>query len=693
MKKSLILILAGIVLFMSMTVALANSNPPPRYAQASLLSDYSTLTPGQTFYVVLHLKLRPHWHSYWKNPGDSGLSPNIEWSLPQGFIAGAIDYLPPQRLVVGGLITYGYEDNAYYLIPMRVASDVTAGNYTIWAKADYLVCETICVPEDADLSISVNVADQAQESVDFALIGGLTYQLPRYFPGKAQYSVQGDRLLLTLNTDVLATVSIKQLEFYPLNESVVELNQLPQVNLRGGQYELLFKRDFLAPPELFSGLLIVHYADKDKPAYFYVEAKNPDAASLPIVSSLTATDATDSIWYVLLLALLGGMILNLMPCVFPILSLKALTLAQTSQQQYRQNLAHGVLYLLGVVVCFAIIASVLLTLQLAGHSVGWGYQLQSPLTITLLLYLFFFIGLNLSGVFEFGLSVMGLGNRLPHAHGYLDSFSTGILAAVIATPCTAPFMGTAIGYAFTQPPAIAFAVIITLGIGMALPLFLLSVLPGLSRFLPKPGAWMVTFKEILAFFMYLSCAWLLWVLIQQVSDTSVLSVLFGLIALVFLIWIRKKLANKSKALRYLLTLVVILLAIYPVYQLQDDQRQQTTIQALHQAFSQQSLQTLLSEHKPVFVNVTAAWCISCKVNERLVLKTAAVQHALKDYGITYLEADWTNRNQAILDYLSSFDRSGVPLYVVYNRQGQATLLPQLLTTDIVIDAFKQAENT
>lgn len=409
-------------------------------------------------------------------------------------------------------------------------------------------------------------------------------------------------------------------------------------------------------------------------------------ANAPAETAPTTTTAAP-LWlpHALLLALLGGIVLNLMPCVFPVLSIKVMSLTQADPQRLA---SHGWSYTAGVLLSFLALAGILLAARAGGEAIGWGFQLQSPLLVTALIYLFVVMALALAGNIQIGQRWMGAGESLTSKHGLQGSFFTGVLAAVVASPCTAPFMGAALGFALTQPTVIGLAVFAALGFGMALPLLLLCYAPSLTRYLPKPGGWMETFKEVLAFPLFLTAIWLLWVLGRQAGMNAVAAACVGALLIAFGFWLlgKKKAGRKS----ILLTLVVLLCwagsALLPWKTLQS-----STSSSLWQPWSEQKLQSLRAEGKPVFVNMTADWCLTCLANERLVLSTSEIEEAFTTLGIVGLKGDWTNTDPAITAFLQTYGRSGVPLYVWFpaGHQGAGIVLPQLLTRGQTLSTLQQ----
>lgn len=378
---------------------------------------------------------------------------------------------------------------------------------------------------------------------------------------------------------------------------------------------------------------------------------------------------------ILLFALLGGLVLNLMPCVFPVLSIKAVGLAAAHLGAHRRH-SHGLAYTAGILCTFTVVAALLLVLRATGQAIGWGFQLQSPLFVTYLAYLFFLMGLGFSGVLKLGQGLMGVGQDLARGHGITSSFATGILATVVASPCTAPFMGTALGFALTQPPLVALLVFLFLGLGMALPFLILSWWPALGRKIPPPGPWMETLQQLLAFPLYLSCVWLLWVLGRQTDSDTLALAATGLVLLAFGAWLRQRHSRLSTSLAALVLLASLALPVV--------QRQPETEHPFWEPYSGPRLQELRQQGRAVFVNLTADWCITCLANEKLALSSATFRRALADHNVTYLRGDWTNNNPEITELLEHFQRSGVPLYLFFAADGsEPQVLPQLLTESLV----------
>lgn len=442
--------------------------------------------------------------------------------------------------------------------------------------------------------------------------------------------------------------------------------------------------------------------------YFEIDPINKTATEVgpPTDGSLSVADETEGLntnfdqqtpfnittWLTsIIFALIGGMILNLMPCVFPVLSIKVLSLANSKESQHKMHL-HGWAYSVGCVFTFVVIASIMLALRASGEAVGWGFQLQSPAVITALLYVFFLMGLSFSGVINLGSSLMGVGQNSTQGNKLHHSWMTGALASVVASPCTAPMMGAALGYAITQPAYVALSIFAALGFGMALPFLLLTYLPKAASLLPRPGAWMDTLKQFLAFPLYLSCVWLLWVLANQTNNNHLALVICGLVAIAFALWLAKLTPSKgfAKWFNRFTAVASVAFAIFVGLNFTPAKQDELWL-----AYSPERLSELRDQDKPVFVNLTASWCITCLANERVALGTDAVRGAMAENGVQGLKGDWTNADPQITDLLKQYGRSGVPLYLYYpaDKQAEAIILPQLLTTDIVLQAITSSQES
>ncbi|HEX3863442.1 MAG TPA: protein-disulfide reductase DsbD domain-containing protein [Stellaceae bacterium] len=659
--------------------------------KARLVADAPALTPGGTLWVDLHVDIAAGWHIYWRNPGDSGLPTQIEWTLPPGFAAGDINWPAPERFVVGTIGNYGYAGSADLLVPISVPATPESGAPPprIDATASWLVCSEICIPGEAKLTLDLPVGTAAAP-VDPAvatMFAQARSHLPQAAPFAIGMAVAEHELRLFLPAAALAGVVRPTAAFFSTEANIVDAGATPRQKPHNGGLELIMPRlagPAAGKPATLDGVLTLHGADGAARAY--------SIAATPVAAVAFDDASAIAAWQALLLAFLGGLVLNLMPCVFPVLSLKLLGLATSIHRAERYR--EGGAYAAGVVLSFAVLGSVLLILRSGGAAVGWGFQLQSPVVVGLLAYLLFAMGLSLSGVADFGAGLAGFGDRFAGRGGLAGAFATGVLATVVATPCTAPFMGAALGFALVAPTPVALAIFVALGCGLAAPLALASAIPGIARLLPRPGAWMVWFKQILAFPLYATVAWLVWVLIQEIDAGSAFAALLGLVAVGFAVWIygrtrfaatRGRHVGSGLAAAGLATAIGLAALLQPSVA---PSNSAGTKDALgYQPFSTARLAALTTEHQPVFVNLTAAWCITCLVNERATLDSAAIRRAFADRRVVTLKGDWTRQDPDITAFLQRFGRSGVPLYLLYGADGEPTVLPQILTEANVLSAL------
>jgi len=673
--------------------------PPADLVTASLVAEPAAIRPGEPFTVGIRMVMRPDWHVYWRNPGDSGLPPEVAWSLPAGFTAGALDWPAPHRIPVAHLMNFGYEGETVLLAQVTPPETLPPGRpVTLKAHLSYLVCERECVPGTADLRLTLPVA-QAGTSTGTnpqtrALFAQSRAALPVPAPSPVRYEAAKDRLTLTVEAPNLTPEAVKAVAFFPYAETVLE-NAAPQdvrIDSTGLHLGLVRGNPDEAAPTTLPGVLTFEETTPEGPvrrAYALGEAPAiaaPATDALAVSPKHPVEEDNLTLWTAVGFAFLGGLVLNLMPCVFPVLSIKVLSLVRHSGESPARVRLHGLAYTAGVLAAFLGLAGLLITLKGAGAGIGWGFQLQSPIVVAALAYLLFGMGLSLSGVVHLGGGIAGLGDGLTRRSGLQGSFFTGVLATVVATPCTAPFMGSAVGFALTQAPAVGLAVFASLGLGLALPFLVLTAWPAALRALPRPGAWMDTLKGVLAFPIYATAAWLVWVLAQQVGPSGLLAALFGLVLVGFAAWAWERGHGAPPAWSWFARGVAVasLAALtFLTLGLSQDRSAAAARTDGTEAFSQERLDTLLAEGRPVFVNMTAAWCISCQVNERTALGTQAVREAFSARGVTYLKGDWTNQNPEITAFLARHGRSGVPLYLLYPGKGTPVVLPQILTAGTV----------
>ena len=670
-----------------------DGGPGPVKAQhltAELTSNRNSIAPGETIQVGLVLTLEEHWHVYWINAGDSGEPPKVTWLLPKGITAGPMQFPVPSRIDYGPLTDYGYEASVAFPMAITAAKTLAGPRAHLDAQVSWLVCSSTCIPGRAHLGLDLPVAAIAPPpTLPVGALGQALSLIPKPLPAEMASSVLAGKqdLVLTVKTGIDETTA----EFYPFDPDQIS-NPAPQVLERipdGARLRLKRADELTTLPKTLHGVLKL----SDTQAYDItapvtageVPVADPGAGKTSRATAASGITALSAIG----LAFLGGIILNLMPCVFPVLFLKGLALVQSSTDERSRLRAHGLVYTLGILVSFWVIVAVLLGLRSSTNQIGWGFQLQSPTFLALLALGLFFFSLSLAGQFELGLSLTSAGDALTRKQGYTGSFFTGVLATVVATPCTAPLMGAAIGFALAQPAWITFAVFTALALGLALPYLLLSAQPSWTRLLPRPGAWMELLKQLTAVPLFATVIWLTWVYGRLFSGAGepggdidhITKLLIAFLLLAIAGWVLGRWPARWRS-TLAATLLAIAAIVTPLYTPRDTK-------LAWQPYTEQTLATARAAGKPVFIDFTAAWCLSCQVNERLVLRSNDVQQKLRNGNVTLIRADWTRYDPAITAVLASIKRSGVPTYVIYPAGAGSTpdVLPELLTKPIVLDAL------
>jgi thiol:disulfide interchange protein/DsbC/DsbD-like thiol-disulfide interchange protein len=703
---------AVVVAAMAATVTTAATAAPVRtpHVEAELVAGATALVPGTELPVALRLKMEPGWHTYWRNPGDSGLPTTLAWTLPAGIEASPIEWPAPQLQPAGPLANFGYEGEVLLLATLRPAAGLAAGGaLELKARADWLVCKEICIPEGVDLVLPLPVAAAAAPDPRWAgPLAAARAALPQPLSGgwQAKAKGEGERIVLTLEPPAGAADPGK-LQFFPYAEATIEPSLAQMLARDGGAHVLTLPvaSNLAGAPARITGVLTATQgfgaAAKavviDVPLAGSVVAGTKPATAGPPALNLSAPAATPAadrltLAVAVLFAFAGGIILNLMPCVFPVLSIKVLGFAEhhdTRPTLRREAFA----YAGGVVLTFVALGLGLAALRATGEQLGWGFQLQSPAVVTALAILFFVLALNLSGVFEFGGLVPSRAATWSSRNRALDAFGSGVLAVVVASPCTAPFMGAALGYAFTGGAAVMLVVFVVLGLGMALPYVLLAWFPGWRRRLPKPGPWLARFKELLAFPLYGTVVWLAWVLGSQRDNDAVLRLLVVLLGTGFVLWawrIVRTGGARPWAIAAGVVLAATVAAAWPLFAPDRDAAAPPKAAAAGGDwidFAPAKVAELTGAGRPVFVDFTAAWCVTCQVNKRLVLNTADVRDAFARRNVALVRADWTRRDEAITRALAALGRNGVPVYVLYRPGKEPLLLPEVLRKDVVLDAL------
>lgn len=669
------------------------------------------VVPGRTIALGLLIDHQPGWHTYWKNPGDAGLPTTFAWTLPAGVSAGEIAWPTPQRVPLGPLMNYGYDGRLLLPVELAVPQGFAAEALEVALRAEWLVCRDICIPEGGEFSLQVPAqAASATHAGDF---DAARAALPVALTGsEASAEVAGGVLKLRV-AGLPPSWTGRELAFFPETGGVIHNAALPAARWEGQDWTAELPLDpqrsagpasipaVLSAPGETAGVRITvavtgawppvgataDAAQAASPSTVPGSAAGGDAAAAPAPVAAGALGLP----LALLFALAGGALLNLMPCVFPVLSLKVLGFAQHAGERGRL-LAGGLAYTAGVVASFLALAGLLLALRAGGEQLGWGFQLQSPLVVAALAALFTIIGLNLAGVFEFGQMLPDRLATMQLRHPLADSALTGVLAVAVAAPCTAPFMGAALGFAVTLPAPQALAVFGALGVGMALPYLAASAWPALARALPRPGPWMATFKGLMAFPMFATVVWLVWVLGQQAGIDAVAALLGTLVALAFLAWGLGGEAHARRTRHALGSVGALLLAAALAWTLpalrSDAGAAMAAADGDWQPWSAERVAAATASGQAVFVDFTAAWCVTCQFNKRTTLADARVDAAFAERRVLRLRADWTRRDDAITAELARLGRSGVPVYALYAPGGaEPTLLSEILSVDEVRNAL------
>lgn len=703
------------------------TDDPSPHSEAELVSARSSVQPGEPFTVALRMTMDEGWHSYWRNPGDSGQRTSIDWALPEGFEADSIRWPYPERIETGPLVSYGYSDELYLLVQVRPPQDLEPGTTVRLAgTADWLICEEICYPATADVELELPVTETAPESTEWqSEIADARSRLPRSVDGwNAVVARSAGSYVLRLTPPSSWSGSLEEAYFFADEKGVVAHASTQPLSRQGEHFLIALQQSEYAqePAERLSGVVVAGdgrsvWDEAGEIRALRVNAPVRESDEIAAAGEITgggppagaSAGGGMSLGWALLFALAGGMLLNLMPCVFPILSVKVLSFTEQAGTTRSRMRGHGLIFALGILASMWVLAGVLLALRAGGSEIGWGFQLQSPYFVGVMVLLFFGIGLSLLGVFEVGTSLMSLGGRLQNRvgeQGYLNSFLTGVLTTVVATPCTAPFMGAALGFAITLSAGGALLIFTALGAGIALPYVALSMAPRLLDRIPEPGPWMETLKQLLAFPMFATAVWLLWVFGQQAGVTGMSYLLLGILLIGLAAWVvsrwpapaistRARIVSRTLAL--VLAVAGVAIGVTGAAQQSGQQAVASTssgggsqsAEDSWESFSVEKVDRIRSEGRPVFVDFTAAWCLTCQVNKRTVLNTETVQEAFAEHDVALIKADWTNRDAEITRALESHGRSGVPLYVLYPGDGSdPRILPEVLTRDVVLDALE-----
>jgi thiol:disulfide interchange protein/DsbC/DsbD-like thiol-disulfide interchange protein len=699
------------LIFLIASLALPSAGEPVStpHVTAELLLDRSHVRPGEEFRLGLHLRMKEGWHTYWKHPGDSGEATTIDWVLPDGFTARPILWPQPQRISLKPLTTYGYEGDVLLLVPMRAPATAVAGSKaSMTANVYWMVCEKICIPEEVALKIDVPIAGEpSSPGASADLFDRFTATVPVPSNGwQIRAAKRGEGFILRARPPAGVRIEQPGISFFAAAGPLIEYSAPQPVTVRDGELTIELTKSPYAPKDAgrLSGVLHAPAGwVPGGPVAVEIDAPIVDAPPVAASAPVAAERPPLTLLLALGLAFLGGMVLNLMPCVFPVVSLKILSFMQHSGDEPRRVRLHGLSFAGGVLLAFWMLAGLLLALRAAGEEIGWGFQLQAPAFVAAMAFLLFALGLSLAGVMDIGTSLTRIDAGAGRA-GYRTSALNGMLATVVATPCTAPFMGAALGFALTQSATAALLIFTALGAGMAAPYVALSLWPALLRFLPRPGNWMVRFKQLMAFPLFATVAWLVWVFGHQTGVDGILRLLLGLTLVAAAAWVlgswatlheptRTRVTARTVAVALLAAGYMLSAAAEPVSSEVNTAGVQTGSGVQWEPWSEKRVAELRAEGRPVFIDFTAAWCLTCKVNERVAFSSAEVKKIVGDRKIAMLKADWTNRDAAITRALGSFGRSGVPLYVLYEADPLASprLLPEILSPGILIETFSKLQ--
>ncbi len=682
--------------------ALLPAQTSASHVEASLVAAPASIQPGQPFTVALRLAHEPHWHTYWTNPG-TGLATSLTWTLPAGWKAGGIQWPAPHVLKdrTGTVVGNGFEGETFLPVTLTPPADLAPGTrVTLTAAAEWLMCDDVCMPGSAQVSLTLPVATgaAAPDAQWGAKVAAAAAALPR---ADAAWTLAATRAGQTVTLTVSPAPGAAPagghqpagLHFFADDNYVAyELPQTCQATGAGGfVLTLPIAPDGPAGQAKLTGVLT---AENGWRADGSLRGLRVDlawgAAAVPAAPAGAPAPAPGGLLGTLALAFVGGLILNLMPCVFPVLGIKILGFVNQSGQDKKKVVAHGLVFALGVLLSFWTLAGVLAVLRAGGDKIGWGFQLQSPAFVFVLAGLMLVFALNMSGVFEFGLAATGVGSNLQAKSGYAGSFFTGVLATVVATPCSAPFLAPALGAALALPVGESFLIFTAIAVGLALPYLLLSIFPQAVKVLPRPGAWMETFKQFMAFPLYATVGYLVWVLAGQTPESGLLMALFGLVLVAMGVWCYGRWnAPGASAGRARFGLLAGL-AIFALGAWTGWPQAPAANEVVWEKWSPESVAQLRAAGRTVYVDFTARWCATCQANKKLVFHSPAVLKYFAEHKIATLRGDWTNQDPQITAELAAYHRSAVPFNLIWRPGHEApVLLPELLTPDVVLNALQQ----
>jgi thiol:disulfide interchange protein len=737
--RFLLLLIIGCVLPFQASAIIGGSS----HVRVELFQEEETIQPNHPFWIALHLNLEDDWHVYWKNPGDAGIPLKIEWDLPEGFVVGPLQWPFPEKFAVDDMVGFGYKGEVILLSQVTPPAELDPhAKISMQAKVEWLVCSALtCQPGSATATLPLIVSSEPPHSrTEFTtLFKRARDKIPQTHVEVKTIRKHG---LVQLEVPQESTDSqdetIRDVYFFPEQQNVIDHSIEPTVAQSaedGNRYLVNLKGsdEIGAKSKFLKGVLVLHTQKGSKESVQAYDIDSPieeegDRGVLSLLDSSgkypsqsigyggSAASSASSLAFegglglALIFAFVGGMILNLMPCVLPVMSFKVLGFVKMAGQSRSLTLKHGLMFSLGVILSFWILASIMLLLRTYGQAVGWGFQLQEPLFVVILASILFIFALSLFGLFEWGMffaswAGQAQAEKAQKSSGFTGSFFSGVLATAVATPCTGPFLGSAVGFAVTLPVFQSLMIFTSLGLGMCFPYLLLAAFPAYLRFMPKPGAWMETFKQLMGFLLLATVLWLLWVFSAQTDAFSLICLLAGFLCFTIGGWIYGRgcspvVTRKKRVLAYAFVLLFIFMGGHAILFPRASWYGQETMAHSKSSgnqwegwedFSPERLAQLRSEGKPVLIDFTAKWCLICQANH-LVLSSDSVKEQLDNSGVVKLRADWTKSDPIITQELSKFGRNSVPLYVLYgpNEKQEPLILPQVLTADVVIDHLNTA---
>lgn len=673
------------------------------HIKVKLISEAKWASPGETVWLAVEMKAQPDWHIYWRNFGDTGMETTFEFDLPKGVKAGQVQWPYPEKITAADIVSYGYSGDQYFLVPLTVDKTVKPGTVLhIKAHVGWLECADVCIPGETDVALELPVKNQPVQADEkyVQLFSDARFRIPKPLTDwKVAVKATDNAYIIQLIPPQWFKGTLKELYFYPYDTDVVKYKEEQTLKKKGSSFLLTVPKAGKASVDTLKGVLVA------EPGWRGAGSEKSAEIKVAVTKKLLAApkhSEISSIWLAILFSFLGGMILNLMPCVLPVLSIKIMRFVKQAQDKKAKPWKHGVLFTIGVLLAFWTLAIALLILKAGGEQLGWGFQLQSPTFLIILSVFMFLLGLSMFGVFEIGTSLTTVGGAA-QSEGWFGSLMDGVIATIVATPCTAPFMGGALGFALTQPAWVSLIVFTFLGLGMAFPFALITSIPALLKYVPKPGRWMESLKQFMGFLLVATVIWLLWVLGQQTGSVVLVLVLLDLLLTSVAAWIYGRWGNlameqRTRIIAWVLALLILGVSNWYVLENYHKYEETPSVTSISgeidwQPYSDQLLQQLLDEGKPVFVDFTAKWCLSCQANEQITFSSEEVQKKFKELGIVALKADWTKRNPEITQALAKFGRMSVPLYVLYpgRKDADPQLLPEVITPGIVLQALESVK--